>query len=90
MTNLRQSATTSRAGVMRTAPGRGWGCALPVSADSSRHSIATNKRRPSHLLFRQQHSFDKAIDAPVQHIADVAHIQVDAVILYHLIGMQDV
>ena len=90
ISNVRQSATTSRAGLTRKAPGRGWGYALLVIADSLHHSIANDNRRPSHLLFRQQHSLDKAIDASVQHIADIADIQVDAVILYHLIGMQNV
>jgi len=39
------------------------------------------------LLFGQQHAFDERINAAVQHIVHIAHIQADAVILDHLVGV---
>ena len=39
------------------------------------------------LFFLQQYALYKRIDAAVQHIVDIAHIQVDPVILYHLVGV---
>ena len=42
------------------------------------------------MFLGQQHPLNKRIDAAVQHIVDVSDIHIDAVILYHLIGMQDI
>ena len=35
----------------------------------------------------QHHTFNKRIDTAIQNIVNIAHIQVNAVILYHLVGV---
>ena len=60
-------------------------------AGGRRHvRVTASLRSASCLALGQQPPIDEGVDPAVQHVVDIAHIQVDAVILDHLVGMHDI